>query len=130
MTATLKRRIADAVASHRKRAKAVGLELDYDGGDLLALVTTALAGSCPYCRGPMSETSWSIDHDTPTSRRGSFCLWNLRAICKRCNTIKGAMTGEEFAALMALLRELHPDAQTDVMRRLMAGGGTWKRGKR
>ncbi len=130
MTATLRRRITDAIASHRARAKAVGQTIDYGADDLQALVADALSKPCPYCRYPITETSFSVDHDTPTSRLGSFAMRNLVVCCKACNTKKSALTGQEFKDLMAMLRGWHPSAQTDILRRLMAGGGTWKRGKR
>ncbi len=130
MSATIDAKIRSAIRHHRERAAAFGLTIDYSSSHLRELVVQALGAPCTYCGVPIVETTYSIDHDVPTSRRGSFRLDNCVVCCDRCNTIKGALTGDEYRLLVALFREIHPDAEADLRRRLMASGGRWGRDKK
>jgi hypothetical protein len=60
-------------------------------------------GSCHYCAEAITFyrkklTSLEIDHKTPVSRNGEDVIENLVAACKPCNSLKGAMTEDEFRA--------------------------------
>ena len=59
---------------------------------------------CYYCRLVMSpdhpERRPTWDHKLPKSRGGSNKSTNLVRCCLRCNQLKGAMTAEEFVALL------------------------------
>jgi 5-methylcytosine-specific restriction endonuclease McrA len=61
------------------------------------------ASLCPYCRTPIDILSLEIDHSIPVRRGGSPGLDNQKPTCKRCNTIKGELTHDEFAALVQFL---------------------------
>jgi 5-methylcytosine-specific restriction endonuclease McrA len=114
---------------HRERAAEYNQHLDYAVDDLRRLRDAACGKPCRFCRNPLGEPNYQFDHATPISRRGSFCLWNLQVVCDRCNALKGRLTLEEFASLWDLLRGLHPDAQSDITARLIAGAAPWKRRK-
>lgn len=120
--ATLRKRIHNAVDSHRRRAKVHGQALDYDVHQLADKVAEALQNPCLYCGMPLIDSTWSCDHDTPTSRGGSYALWNVLVCCKRCNELKGQLTGTEFHDLLGFLADLPAEARADVLRRLRAGG--------
>ncbi len=79
--------------------------MDYDLEALRELVRAALeAGRCPYCGDALTVHNFSLDHDRPRSRGGRHSLPNLVCYCRRCNEVKGQLTGEEFRALIRLLR--------------------------
>ena len=55
----------------------------------------ALATRCPLCDVQMVENGMvpegkTIDHIVPVSRGGTHSVANLRVICRKCNTIRGA----------------------------------------
>jgi len=122
MKSTLRKRIRNALDSHRRRAKAAGQTLDYTAADLAERVSEALRRPCPYCGEPLTERTWSCDHATPTSRGGSFAFRNLVVCCRRCNEVKGALTGRELGQLQKCVAGLPVEASSDVFRRLRAGG--------
>ncbi len=116
------RRTSKAYSNHKARAKAVGQRLDYELQEFRAKVREALnTQRCAYCRQPICETTWSADHSTPISRRGSFSTWNIAICCEKCNRGKGCLTSEEWVRLLECISEMHPNAQTDVWRRLLLG---------
>ena len=51
---------------------------------------------CPYClkEVPLSETN--TEHILPRSRGGKTTPENTMLVCKKCNSIKGSLTLEEF----------------------------------
>jgi hypothetical protein len=104
---------------HQTRARKDGAALDYG----LAEVRQLLADNptCAYCKMPVG---WdvSLDHRTPTARGGQHALANLAPCCRRCNTLKGPATEEEFRALLAFLEAAHPIPRQDWERRLLGGG--------
>lgn len=69
--------------------------------DLLATLTNeewqtillVFDNSCAYCglKGPMTQ-----DHWIPLSRGGEYTVDNIVPACKRCNSRKHTMTGEEY----------------------------------
>jgi hypothetical protein len=58
---------------------------------------------CPFCRAPIDILSMELDHRTPLRRGGGPELQNLEPICRRCNSIKGELTREEYVVLIAFL---------------------------
>ncbi len=65
---------------------------------------------CAYCGSGMRKkpdpkhpgSAATVDHILPISRGGRNQWSNLCAACERCNAAKGAMTGEEFRAALAI----------------------------
>jgi 5-methylcytosine-specific restriction endonuclease McrA len=82
----------------------------------------AIHGPCPYCHGKITPATFSADHDRPVSRDGSWELWNVIGCCRRCNDVKGALTGEEFMALLALTTPWPSQVRQNLLARLRAGG--------
>ena len=69
-------------------------------------------GVCHYCGDPMirmpnERKSFTLDHVIPRSRGGSNHLSNLVGSCAECNQDKGSLTGEEYAAVLAVRRKRH-----------------------
>lgn len=108
---------------HRELGKRLGQKVDYDLIRIRAKVQAVLAASayCSYCYVPLTERNFSLDHDLPLARGGTFALSNLRVICMRCNDTKGALRREEFMYIRAL-EVSSPEGWQDVARRLRAGG--------
>jgi 5-methylcytosine-specific restriction endonuclease McrA len=66
-------------------------------------------GVCYYCgdqmmRMPNERKSFTLDHVFPRSRGGTNHLANLVGSCAECNQDKGSLTGEEYAAVLAVRR--------------------------
>ncbi len=121
-TPTFDKRTAAAIQSHRTRALAAGQIIDYSLDELRRLVADAQQLPCPYCRRRLTDAGFSVDHSTPTSRGGSFALWNLQVTCKQCNLTKGALTHEEFSSLWVVALSWQSAGRLDLMSRLRAGG--------
>lgn len=114
----------------KRRAARVFQQLDYGHAQLTELVKHALRQVvCRYCGGCLTELNFSVDHDRAVSRSADFRLANLVVVCQRCNQVKGSLYGEEFERLLAVIHQLPPAAQNDVLTRLRAGGkiraGRW-----
>jgi len=124
---TFDRRTRCAIDSHRKRAKEAGQMLDYGLDEFRLRVKEAMELPCRYCGASLTDSTWSSDHSTPTSRGGSYCLWNVEIVCRRCNETKGALTSEEFASLRLLLSDWHDVARVNVLVRLRAGAKAYRR---
>ena len=119
----LHKRTRDALARHRQWAKEDHQELDYGLDALRELVQAALdAGRCPYCGDALTVHNFSLDHNRPRSRGGRHSLPNLVCCCRRCNEVKGQLTGEEFRALIRLLRAWEPTGASSVLSRLRSAG--------
>ena len=117
------KRTASALSTHRRWAKEDHQEPDYDLEALRELVRAALdAGRCPYCGDALTVHNFSLDHDRPRSRGGRHSLPNLVCCCRRCNEVKGQLTGQEFRALIRLLRAWEPTGANSVLSRLRAAG--------
>ena len=111
------------IANHRKKAKALGVTLDYDKDDLLRLLTEAKL--CEYCLLPLG-LDMEIDHAEPVIRGPKACCFdNLRVCCGRCNRLKGALGHQEMVRLLEFLRTLDPRSEADLRRRL-AQKPKWK----
>jgi hypothetical protein len=50
-------------------------------------------------------------------------------VCRRCQSLKGQLTGAEMQFLREFLEGLHPVARADVERRLLSGGKRYARKK-
>jgi 5-methylcytosine-specific restriction endonuclease McrA len=111
------------LSDHRTRAKAAGCVLDYTIDDLRRLI--ASAPCCRWCKLPV-DLSVSVDHVQPTSRGGPHALHNLAVVCRRCQRLKGMLTGAEMEFLLELLDGLHPVARADMERRLLSGGARYR----
>jgi hypothetical protein len=81
--------------------------------------------SC-YCDQVLTPVTFALDHAQPTARSGQHGLDNLRVCCAPCNERKGLLTAGEYAELLALVRNWHPRARSDLLARLRAGG-KWRR---
>jgi hypothetical protein len=55
---------------------------------------------CHYCFKFLSN-GFTVDHETPLSRGGTYALENLVPCCRECNGQKDNMTAEEFALARA-----------------------------
>lgn len=117
-----KRRTKDRIAEHARRARAHGAALDYGLCDLRNLIHSAIAdGKCPFCRGPITEANFGIDHADPVCRSGGFDFANLIVCCMPCNSAKGPLTATEFRALLAILATWPEQARKNTLARLKAG---------
>jgi 5-methylcytosine-specific restriction endonuclease McrA len=105
-----------------RRARQAGQDLDYTLDQLRAWVRRCLHSPCPYCGDKLKAANISVDHETPTSRDGSYGRDNIRFVCLRCNQIKGALTANEFSELTTFLSTWPSEAAASVLRRLRAGG--------
>jgi 5-methylcytosine-specific restriction endonuclease McrA len=116
------KRTSDAIHYHRERARAAGTQLDYDLTDLRRIVRSALDdGQCAYCKGPITERDFGLDHAEPVCRTGRFDLANLIVCCMTCNAAKGPLTESEFRDLLKLLSTWPISAQVNTLARLRAG---------
>lgn len=121
-------RTSRMIQHHRQRAKAMGQHLDYSLSDLRSLIQSALCLPCKYCHCTIKVHAFSCDHSTPTSRGGSFKLYNVECICQRCNETKGCLTSSEFLAILDALSTMDSVARVDVLKRLRAGNRLYRRG--
>ena len=115
------RRTSACIRRHRQRAQEAGQFIDYGLEQLRELVKGAMSSGCFYCREPITESNWGADHETPTSRGGSYCLWNVKIVCRACNEAKHILTADEFSALWEPRREMSEDSRKSILRRLRAG---------
>src|SRR5262245_61179292 len=122
----LRQRCRRLLADQRRRARADGVELRYDVEDLLHLARQAK--TCHYCNAPLS-LELSMDHRTAISRGGRHAIDNLAVCCRRCQSLKGRLNADEFAALLAFLAQLYPAATQDIQRRLLAGASVYADGR-
>lgn len=120
----LRRVCSAALSGHRKRARADHQALDYGLAELERLARRTQA--CPYCGAVLSPGTISFDHRVPTSRRADYRLCNLAVVCPPCQLAKGALSADEYVALLALLRRSHPAAYGDVLGRLRSGGRRYR----
>jgi 5-methylcytosine-specific restriction endonuclease McrA len=117
---TFNRRTSNSYHSHKKRARAAGQALDYTLDDLRKKVEGQTY--CPYCGCGLTPENFACDHNVPTSRHGSFSLWNVVACCTPCNLSKGNLAGLEFEDLMDLVGEWTAEVRTAFLARLRRGG--------
>lgn len=57
---------------------------------------------CFYCGCDVSGGVHTVDHLIPLSRGGTNLPDNIAIACKKCNTVKGAKTPEEYFQYLAL----------------------------
>ncbi len=98
-----------------------GGELSFTLAELRASVLLAFVVGCPYCKGPITAKSFSIDRRTPGCRGGTYARWNTVICCVACNGRKGALLAKEYEALLKLLSTFGPEAKKDVLARLRFG---------
>ncbi len=114
----LRKRCQAIYRAHKRKASLVGVVLAYDVNDLIHMAERAKV--CHYCRMPVAM-DFQFDHRTPIARGGRHAVMNLDMVCKRCNSLKGRLTVEEFREFLVLLARWHPAASQDVQRRLLRG---------
>jgi hypothetical protein len=112
---------------HQSKARAASTVLDYTLDELLQLI--ASSPTCHWCRLPVGFDV-SLDHIEPTGRGGQHALHNLCVSCRRCQGLKGMLTGAEMGQLLQLLEGLHPVARQDLERRLTGGGRVYAKRKK
>jgi 5-methylcytosine-specific restriction endonuclease McrA len=107
--------------NQQRRAREAGQPLDYSLDQLRVLVGTTLGRPCRYCGDKLDPANWSLDHQTPTSRGGSFTLANLAVICEPCNRVKGVLDAQEYARLWEVIRSWPKRSRSNLLARLRAG---------
>lgn len=84
---------------------------------------------CPYCNKPIQWKELSLDHIQPKSREGQNNTNNITWACFLCNRTKGALTADEYLALLDFLKDW-PVMQENVLLRLRIGGAAMRRRRR
>jgi 5-methylcytosine-specific restriction endonuclease McrA len=51
---------------------------------------------CVYCDEDLTNSEIHLDHVIAESKGGATSFDNLQVTCRKCNTMKGAMSEEEF----------------------------------
>ena len=76
----------------RKKAVQQGYKMDSDGTLTGPVIQSLFANArrCPDCRKRLEPRDKDLDHIVPISKGGAHSILNVRVICKRCNTAKGA----------------------------------------
>jgi 5-methylcytosine-specific restriction endonuclease McrA len=115
-------RSANIYRHQRELAAQSGCELDYTLERLRDDVRLKLSKRCPYTGELITVRNFSVDHDVPISRGGTFWFENLRIVSRRGNEVKGKLTHDEFMRLLETLDAMDPEAKQDILRRLRAGG--------
>jgi 5-methylcytosine-specific restriction endonuclease McrA len=116
------RRTSDAYFNQKRRARAVGVRLDFELQDLRNVILAELGRPCCYCGVELRHNNFGVDHDRPVSGGGSWSISNCIVCCGSCNLIKGNMTGDEFRVFLGTLAELSPVAVQSIRSRLKASG--------
>lgn len=47
------------------------------------------AWTCTACGKPLQDADATVDHVVPKSKGGTDADWNLRSLCRKCNSEKG-----------------------------------------
>lgn len=115
-------RSANIFRHQKELAAKAGRTLDYDLGGLRGIIAESVGMICAYAGEMITERNFSLDHDVPISRGGSFGLENLRVVSMRGNETKGKLTRPEYVALLCSLDMMGAEAKQDVLRRMRAGG--------
>lgn len=113
--------------NHSRRAANHGRTLAWSLAELREHVERGIRHGCPYCGCQLNGAMFHGDHAMPISRGGSFDLDNLAICCKDCNDLKGPLTGAEFLGLLALVSEWPDEARRNLLTRLRAAGGRYRR---
>jgi hypothetical protein len=109
-------------AAHSRRARRVGVAVDYSVEELRRMVQHKLsAGGCPFCRAELTANSFALTHKNPPRRGGRHSLVNLIVCCKRCRAIKGLLDGQEFQELLLLIRNWPEVIRRRFLARLLRG---------
>jgi 5-methylcytosine-specific restriction endonuclease McrA len=115
-------RSANIYRHQRELAAKSGCALDYSLQQLRDDIRLKLGRRCPYTGELVTVRNFSVDHDVPISRGGTFWFENLRIVSQRGNELKGTLTRDEFTRLLEVLDAMELAAKQDVLRRLRAGG--------
>jgi 5-methylcytosine-specific restriction endonuclease McrA len=92
--------LVDAVA--RKKARELGTPL-VELVDRPAIVARDNS-TCYLCHRQLSGLQITLDHVIPLTRGGAHTASNLRVACRSCNSSKGELMPDEYAAKMALTK--------------------------
>lgn len=108
MARSIKNIVADLVATDAEEARE---ELEranwYSNPVLRRVIALRDGGSCAYCGlaiGDGTDEPVSLDHVHPQSKAGKHTPRNLVAVCRYCNSQKGAATFERAFRNTALKR--------------------------
>lgn len=107
--------------------KATGRSETLPIADAKALI--AAPPDCPYCLKPIAWQTFSVDHILPTSRAGESAPENLVWVCRECNITKGNLTGDEYKALLAFLKDW-PVMKESILYRMRVAGAVFGRKRR
>lgn len=113
------RRTASIYRNQRVRSN--GAAMDYQLPDLRALVLQAIDTPCPGCGRLLTARTFGIDHARPVGRGGTWLFENLAVLCMGCNTAKGPLTADEWAALLAAIAPWPETVRRNLLARLKAG---------
>lgn len=58
-------------------------------------------GHCAYCGVLLKNKGWHVDHVIPVASGGPDDIMNFFPACKYCNTLKNALTLEQFRSCIA-----------------------------
>ena len=129
MAAQLKRKCSAFVAHSKKRSKLA--PPDFTAAELYDWTALQEQGSdvwqCQYCRNPIGIDLLQFDHRVPLAwhtRRVS--MNDLTICCKRCNQLKGQMSGDAFDVLLKAIKTMDPSSVRDLESRLL-GAGRYRR---
>ena len=106
----------------RRRAKLHGISADHvpKVNEIIDWLDSQKPFTCFYT-GEKLERDFGVDHIVSLARGGSFSLDNLCITNPFINGAKGSMTGDEFKALLELIRTWEDGGQ-EVLRRLRSAG--------
>lgn len=76
--------------NHRRLGKITILQIEESNKNMYGVLT------CEYCRLPILNTNYHMDHKIPIVRGGENTKENLCISCQTCNLSKRTMTSEEF----------------------------------
>lgn len=80
--------------------------------------------TCIYCDVELVPANAGLDHIFPIVKGGKDQEFNLRIICKNCNSTKSSLTHDQFLTLIACLSK-SPFTKEDkdmIFRKLRASG--------
>lgn len=101
-----------------------GEDVPYSSEEFAAWLLKAVgynAFPCPYCNAPLDVLSMVLDHDVALKKGGTNEFSNFKPCCRDCNELKGAMTAKDYVLFRAMLRQLSPAGESDLLKRLRFG---------
>lgn len=116
---------ADAAKQEKLR------QIDFDCESIREHIKSRIGLVCRGCGKIVTERTFSADHMYPTQRGGSHGIDNITfKYCVSCNKMKGDLTDNEFIDLLRFMElKLSKEAESDIRRRLKAGGAVRSMGR-